>query len=161
MRELAITNREDQYLIDADKEVAVSNWLKEVKNGADKVESFISSFPKDQFVEEYKEWKTNIAKDKLIFHIDVVESKLPLRFYFDACGLTNSRLLTKLNCLIDSKNEEISLKALNTAFRFKFPAEKPLRINPVQKNIFNIKSDKSKEKLVSDIMSKLGVKKSD
>lgn len=149
-REIAVTNKVDQYLIDADKNEAIASFLREK---GDKVKAFVKHFPTDSMVLKYLKNKTTTSKNNLLFHISLIESRLPLKLYFDLNGLTNTYLIEKLKKLIDSDDVRASGNALNLALRYKFPAEQPIRIKPVQTNIFNLDSDK--KKVVEELMKKV------
>ena len=73
--ETAVTNRADIYLLDSAKALKVTEWLKEVANGADELQSFIKKFPDDPVVVEYQKRQTPKALEELQLQISIVSSK--------------------------------------------------------------------------------------
>lgn len=155
--DVAVANKTDIYLIDEKKAVKVGRWLKKIADGEDKIKSFIKGFPDDPVVCNYLEKKSIQAKQDLELHVDVILSGVPLKFYFDAHGLTDSHLLGKLKKHIDSDNADISLKALKVALRYKNPEEKTHPVKANQNNFFIDSNAGNKQEIIDRIMSKMKV----
>lgn len=153
--ETAVTNREDIYLIDPKKAHNVSLWLEGVADGADSLDSFMEKFPADPVVIEHQKRGTAQSLEELQLHVNVITSKVPLKMYFNAHGLTDHFLMKKVKTLLHSENEEVILKTLKLVLKYKNPIEKPTPIQAKQNNIyFNGKSG-GKNNTVSDILSML------
>ena len=152
------TNSNDAYLLSPEHSQRVESWLKKCqKTPTKELELFIDTFPEDGDVINYLEsGKSSQSLGRLNQHISIIKSRVPLTLYFDLNGLTNDKLTKTLAKLVDSQNEETSLRAINTVFKLKFPEEKAIRITPTQKNVYNIKTDdKDRKELIKGILEKL------
>ena len=151
--EIAKTNRTDLYLLDAKKSLKVDEWLKTVAGGADSLKSFIDTFPDDILVQQYKKKNTPDNLEELQIHISAVSSRIPLRMYFDAHGLTDHYLMRKLKEKVDSTDDDVSLKALKLALKTKNPDERPTPLRAKQNNFFINSEGKNKKEIIDRILS--------
>ena len=150
--ETAVTNRADIYLLDSNKAFKVTEWLKEVAEGADELHSFIEKFPDDPVVVEYQKRGTPKSLEELQLQISIVASKMPIKIYFDAHGLTDHFLMKKVKTLLHSENEDIVLKTLKLVLKYKNPIEKPTPIQAKQNNFYLGDKSVSKEQTMEKIM---------
>jgi hypothetical protein len=165
-----LTNREDQYIDDPEKQARVGEWMRDCLTVAEakgclgvpglpedvKVETFAEAFPEDFYVQSWRDVPTTQNRNKLLFHIAIVEHQLPVASTFALYGLTSERLLRKLSEKVDSAKEDVSMKAIELGLKYLYPAEKPIRVKNVQNNNINVMDDTRKREIIDRIKQKIG-----
>lgn len=171
MKETVLANREDAYLLDPDRSARVKEWMssvshvleaKDLLNGSPtdvedvKLSTFCDAFPQDMTVQTYQKTPTATCKADLLFHISVIESSLPVKAYMTHHGLSSSYLIQKLKEKIESDDDKVSLKAIETGLKLMYPDEKPIRVpsRATQINI-NTEDEAQKNALIERILQKV------
>ncbi len=166
-KQTILSNRENQYVDDPEKQSRVGEWLRDCLTVAEakgclgvpglsedvKVETFADAFPEDHYVQSYQATPTPQNRNKLLFHIAIAEKQLPVASTFALYGLTSERLLTKLARHVDSNKDDVSLKAIELALKYIHPTEKPIRVYKQNNTQINVQDDARKKELIDRILA--------
>jgi len=155
VKELVHTTAEDQFLEDPEKAQKVMDWIADSLDDepTEYIDKFVKLFPDELIVSQYLE--REVTFDRLFVHVQVVRSRLPMKVYLNAHGITDSYIVKRLKHWADASDGEISLKALNILIKLRYQNERALRINLKQTNIYQAKEDEyAKEDLVDRIFEK-------
>jgi hypothetical protein len=165
-----LSNREDIYLDDPEKQAKVGEWMRDCLTVAEakgalgvpglsddvKAETFADAFPEDYYVQEWRDKQSAQSKNKLLFHIAVIETRLPVASAFALHGLTTEKLLRRLADHVDSDKAETSLKAIEISLKYIYPTLLPARVKNVQNNSINLVNDPRKKEVIERILNKIG-----